>query len=78
MLDEQIRLANLADAKLQEVKRQQYKAMAEEDRKSKMLQKLLIDAKDQGKPAEEVISYVYDTKGLTSPQRDSRRSEMKK
>jgi hypothetical protein len=39
--------------------------MADDDRKAKLLQKLLVEAKDQGKPTEEVISYVYDKKAAT-------------
>ena len=61
-LDEQIRLANIADARLQDEKRNQLRQLTEEDRKAKLLQRMLIDAKDNGKDASEVVDYVFDKK----------------
>ena len=52
--------------------------MADADRKAKLLQKLLVEAKDKGKPAEEVITYVYDKKAnTTGEQAFSDRKELK-
>lgn len=58
-LDEQIRKANIADARVVEERRAQLKKLAEEDRKAKQLQKSLIHAKQQGLPAEDAISAVF-------------------
>lgn len=44
-LDEQIRCANVADARVADERRCQLKKLAEEDRKAKQLQKALIHAK---------------------------------
>ena len=48
-LDEQVKLANLAEAKLQSQKREAMKLMVDEDRRAKQLQKVLLEAKDAGR-----------------------------
>ena len=67
ILDEQIRFANQADAKLQEERKAQLRQMMEDDKKAKLLHKMLVEAKDQGRPAQDVISYVYDKDAILSP-----------
>lgn len=46
LLDEGIRQANMAEARMEAEKRHQLKIMAEEDRKNKKFQKLITEAKD--------------------------------
>lgn len=58
VLDEKIREANLADQRVAEERRAQLKRMAEEDRKAKMLQRALFEAKQAGKDPEDAISSV--------------------
>ena len=59
MLDEGIRMANMADAQLEQQKRHQLKVMAEEDRKAKQYQKLITEAKDQGRSMDDVTQHVF-------------------
>jgi hypothetical protein len=59
LLDEKIRQANMADARVADERRVQLKKMAEEDRKAKALQKALFEAKQAGRDAEDAVSQVY-------------------
>jgi len=59
MLDEGIRQANMADARMEAEKRHQLKIMAEEDRKNKQFQKMITEAKDAGRPMEDVVRAVF-------------------
>ena len=48
-MDEQVKQANLAEAKLQAEKREAAKKLMDEDRRAKQLQKVLVEAKDAGR-----------------------------
>lgn len=41
--------------------------MMEDDKKAKLLHRMLCEAKDQGSPIKDVVSYVLESKNVTSP-----------
>ena len=70
LLDEGIRQANLADAKVEAQKRIQLNCMKDEDRKAKQFQKMIAEAKDRGLPTDQIVRQI------NSPNTTERKLEM--